>query len=121
MIFTVDYKRSPKFSWDIDAFEGGLGAKETYINSSIESFLWGKDLSKIIMNNHEFVDTEKYEIVEKPEYKLKRLKLELENAKSHEDTCSRLINHYGNELRETQDNIENLEKQIKELENESKD
>jgi septal ring factor EnvC (AmiA/AmiB activator) len=74
-----------------------------------------ESFNSITNNDIELVDKSKFDVVEKKEAKIERLKAEIENLKSHEDTCSRIITKFGDELRETQDQIEYKEKELKKL------
>ena len=66
----------------------------------------------------DFYNPSTHELIEKKEAKINRLKYEIQNAKSHEQTVKLIIYRYGDDLKETVKLIEKKQNELKQLENE---
>jgi hypothetical protein len=90
-------------------------------NFQVESD-WHKSLTEITneitnkLNNMKLVDESKFDITEKKNAKIARLKLELENYNNSKDTIKAVLDIYGADLKHKVKRIDEITKELKELE-----
>lgn len=75
-----------------------------------------EDLEAEDESTMELVDTSKYDIVEKPEYKKERLLEEKAQQEKWRGVYTDLMAHYSEKRKECFDELEAIEKELKELE-----
>ncbi len=70
----------------------------------------------MMFRTFEVIDREKYDIVEKKEYKIKRLESTIERDKETIESIKKLIMFYTTTISELEKNIVKMSKELKELE-----
>lgn len=97
--YAVSWSTRPTLTW-CDFY------KEAYLKEYLEKY---KDM-KVYYN------PETHELVEKKDAKIKRLKDEITKEKQRVQTCKTVIDAYASNIKEAEDNIKKLNKELSELE-----
>lgn len=69
-----------------------------------------------VSHTYEVYNPETHELVEKKDAKIKRLKDEIAKEKQRVQTCKTVIDAYASNIKEAEDNINKLNKELSELE-----
>lgn len=79
-------------------------------------YLWETLPNTIKFTDWKVFNPETHELVEKKDAKIKRLKDEIAKEKQRVQTCKTVIDAYASNIKEAEDNIKKLNKELSELE-----